>query len=74
MRHVTPPQTASARSNLRHEKLSLPGMRKAAAPAEQNGLLESASLFKGTREIRIRHNDETYRLTITKLGKLILTK
>ena len=36
--------------------------------------LDSKVLFQGTREIRIKHNSETYRLTITKLGKLILTK
>ena len=34
----------------------------------------SNELFKGEREIRIEHNEQTYRLTITKLGKLILTK
>ena len=36
--------------------------------------LNSDELFSGTREIHIRHNDDTYRLTITKQGKLILTK
>ncbi|WP_073833076.1 hemin uptake protein HemP [Pseudovibrio exalbescens] len=36
--------------------------------------IDSKALFKGTREVKIAHNDEEYRLTITKLGKLILTK
>lgn len=36
--------------------------------------LKSDDLFIGTREIHILHNDDTYRLTITKQGKLILTK
>ncbi|MEP3048411.1 MAG: hemin uptake protein HemP [Roseibium sp.] len=42
----------------------------------QNGKpqLSSDQLFSGTREIHILHNEDTYRLTITKQGKLILTK
>lgn len=36
--------------------------------------LKSADLFSGSREINILHNDDTYRLSITKQGKLILTK
>ena len=63
-----------ADANPRQAKLTLPSLRKAAAPREDNGQLDSSALFRGNREIRIRHNDETYRLTITKLGKLILTK
>lgn len=31
-------------------------------------------LFQGSQEILIAHNGETYRLRITKNGKLILTK
>ncbi|SUA99710.1 Hemin uptake protein [Pannonibacter phragmitetus] len=73
MRHVPPSHAVPSQNSLRQEKLSLPGMRKSGA-ADHNGTLESTSLFKGSREVRIRHNDETYRLTITKLGKLILTK
>ncbi|WP_346910518.1 hemin uptake protein HemP [uncultured Roseibium sp.] len=37
-------------------------------------MLDTRTLFKGRRELKIQHNSETYRLTITKLGKLILTK
>ncbi|WP_310618750.1 hemin uptake protein HemP [Flexibacterium corallicola] len=36
--------------------------------------LDSVTLFNGDKEVQISHNDETYKLTITKLGKLILTK
>lgn len=36
--------------------------------------IESAALFKGTREIVIDHNGEFYRLRITRQGKLILNK
>ncbi|MTH95457.1 hemin uptake protein HemP [Roseibium sp. RKSG952] len=68
-------------SNFRRARLSLP-TRPAAAPAlmscpadEAGGAdLDTRRLFKGRRELTIKHNDETYRLTITKLGKLILTK
>lgn len=31
-------------------------------------------LFEGRQEIQIAHRDETYRLRITKNGRLILTK
>ncbi|MDD7910136.1 MULTISPECIES: hemin uptake protein HemP [Pseudovibrio] len=42
--------------------------------SESTQKIDSKALFKGTREIKISHNDDEYRLTITKLGKLILTK
>lgn len=34
----------------------------------------SETLFRGTREIAIRHEGEFYRLRITRQGKLILNK
>ncbi|MCP5142993.1 MAG: hemin uptake protein HemP [Chromatiales bacterium] len=36
--------------------------------------LPSESLFKGHKELHIRHAGEQYRLRITRSGKLILTK
>ncbi len=36
--------------------------------------LESRDLFVGTKEITIGHEGETYRLRLTALNKLILTK
>lgn len=36
--------------------------------------IDSQDLFSGLRQIQILHNEETYRLSITKQGKLILTK
>jgi hemin uptake protein HemP len=36
--------------------------------------IAGAQLFNGRQEILIDHNGETYRLRITKNGKLILTK
>lgn len=37
-------------------------------------VLDSEALFQGAREVRIIHDDTQYRLTITRLNKLILTK
>jgi hemin uptake protein HemP len=39
-----------------------------------DGCIDSRDLFVGTREIVIRHRDESYRLRLTALNKLILTK
>lgn len=36
--------------------------------------IQADRLFHGSQEILIAHNGETYRLRITKNGKLILTK
>jgi hemin uptake protein HemP len=36
--------------------------------------IESADIFHGQNEIVIRHEDLTYRLKITRQGKLILNK
>ncbi|MBA5776172.1 hemin uptake protein HemP [Stappia sp. F7233] len=36
--------------------------------------IDSRALFQGSREIRIAHDGTIYRLTITRLNKLILTK
>ncbi|WP_346900134.1 hemin uptake protein HemP [uncultured Roseibium sp.] len=60
----------------RRERLSLPSSRRTSDAPSQPGsdTLDTRTLFKGRRELKIQHNSETYRLTITKLGKLILTK
>ena len=41
---------------------------------EEPAWLDSARLFAGRTEIRLRHRGEEYRLRITRQGKLILTK
>ncbi len=62
-------------TKIRSEKLTIGGPRKPAATTDRpDQMLDTAKLFKGSRELKIRHNSEVYRLTITKLGKLILTK
>ncbi len=38
------------------------------------GILRADLLFQGSQEILIDHKGETYRLRITRNGKLILTK
>ena len=50
-----------------------PDERKAepGAPADT---ISSEELFRGTREVRIRHAGEVYRLRLTRSGKLILHK
>ena len=40
----------------------------------QDGALDSQELFQFEREVRIVHGDQTYRLRLTSLNKLILTK
>jgi len=40
----------------------------------RNGEIDSRELFQTDRELHIRHGDDTYRLRLTGLNKLILTK
>ncbi len=44
----------------------------AGPPAQEH--IPAALLFRGRQEILIGHHGETYRLRITRNGKLILTK
>lgn len=39
-----------------------------------SGEIDSRELFQSDREIRIRHGADTYRLRLTGLNRLILTK
>ncbi len=43
-------------------------------PAEQPRAVSSDELLMGSRELRIAHGEDVYRLTLTRQGKLILTK
>ena len=40
----------------------------------RDGEIDSRELFQSDRELHIRHGDDTYRLRLTGLNKLILTK
>jgi hemin uptake protein HemP len=40
----------------------------------RDGEINSQELFQKDREVKIRHGDQTYRLRLTGLNKLILTK
>jgi hemin uptake protein HemP len=40
----------------------------------RGGEIDSQELFQKEREVKIRHGDQTYRLRLTALNKLILTK
>ena len=46
----------------------------ATAPGGAVPRLSTAELFRGHNRIEIEHKGETYRLQITRQGKLILTK
>lgn len=39
-----------------------------------DGQIDSRELFQSGRELQIRHGSQTYRLRLTGLNKLILTK
>ncbi len=45
-----------------------------AAPATTHAVLDSALLLQGQQEVTIYHLGQHYRLRVTALGKLILTK
>ncbi|WP_299810603.1 hemin uptake protein HemP [uncultured Roseibium sp.] len=70
--------TPTANSQKRRLSLSISGPSRtvlAGAPSrEAKTDFDSRELFGRGRQIHIHHNDETYRLSITKQGKLILTK
>ena len=51
----------------------VPGSHQGASPSRR-ARLHSESLFGGANEIEIQHREAIYRLRITSLGKLILTK
>jgi hemin uptake protein HemP len=60
----TPP-TASGEERRRAE---------APRPPTRPPVLQSATLLQGENEVLIQHGTETYRLRVTKAGKLILQK
>ena len=49
-------------------------LRRGGPVAPASVTVTSESLFRGAREILIRHGADTYRLRSTSKGKLILTK
>ncbi len=55
-------------------------MATGAAPSDRpeetavRQIVSSVDLFRGGRELLIRHGSEEYRLRVTRSGKLILTK
>lgn len=52
------------------ETAPIPGGQRTCPPES----LHADLLFRGRQEILIAHGDETYRLRLTRNGKLILTK
>jgi hemin uptake protein HemP len=59
------------------ERPSQPPLSHPVSPGQPPSLpsnIQGEQLFKGRQEILIDHNGDTYRLRITRNGKLILTK
>lgn len=48
--------------------------QNSARPADESLVMESSRLFGASRVVVIKHQGELYRLSVTKQGKLILTK
>lgn len=72
MPHSKPMQSVSARTDMPTPAPASPLF--SIEPGQRPGNIAAERLFQGSREILIGHNGETYRLRITKNGKLILTK
>ncbi|MBO6755061.1 MAG: hemin uptake protein HemP [Roseibium sp.] len=68
------------RTKIRQSRLTLAPCSKTDAPAAPaassagSAPIPSKTLFQGQRQLHIEHNEQIYRLSITKFGKLILTK
>lgn len=43
-------------------------------PEEEIRVITSEEILNGSNEVHIRHGDAIYRLRVTKVGKLILSK
>lgn len=56
------------------EKKMYPSSAVLQSDRKQFDVIKSPDLFKGSREIYINHDDEIYKLSITKTGRLLLTK
>jgi hemin uptake protein HemP len=50
------------------------GEHAGSVPQQPPRQVDSADLLQGSRELLIQHEGETYRLRLTKTGKLILNK
>lgn len=67
--HATPRQVPPGAPRFSVDE---PQPKPARSPAPRR--LTSASLLAGSTEVEIEHGDAIYRLRVTSLGKLILTK
>jgi hemin uptake protein HemP len=70
---LTPPDPNSARDlNETHTPQSSFRQRESVPPSTR--VLRSEDILAGQREVQILHEGETYRLRVTRRGKLILQK
>ena len=56
------------------EKKMSPSNYAVQSDRKQFDVIKCPDLFKGSREIYINHDNEIYKLSITKTGRLLLTK
>ncbi|MEH6727203.1 MAG: hemin uptake protein HemP [Hyphomicrobiales bacterium] len=68
-KEIAPKPSSQPQFGSRQQTESFIALKKIREP-----VYDSHTLFGSSREIRIEHAGETYRLKITKLGKLILNK
>ena len=69
-----PPRDASPSREAPRSRTEAINRAAATTNSASPARLNTANLFAATNEIQIEHGDAVYRLRITSLGKLILTK
>ncbi len=73
--HPTPTEALSAAALEISTRVAASGsQRHDAAPLPQRRRVSSEALLGNEREVEIEHSGQLYRLRLTSLGKLILTK
>lgn len=71
---LNPEHTSNASGADRRPSHAPPGLPSAAHGASSCARTSSSALLGGARELEIQHGEAVYRLRVTAMGKLILTK
>jgi hemin uptake protein HemP len=72
---AAPPQSAAAPAyHAAHAARASRPLGESDDTPRVDGVVRSEALLSGRNRLTIQHNDETYQLRVTRLGKLILTK
>lgn len=69
-----PPRTTGSDASRQHARPDADGVARARSTTPRCPRLHTDTLFGEAHEIEIQHGEAVYRLRITSLGKLILTK